>query len=657
MPLEAPRLDDRAFADIVDEARRRIALYAPEWTDHNLSDPGITLIELFAWMTDIVLYRLNRVPDKHFIKFMDLIGMRLHEAEPARAPITFWLTAPQPTTVVIPSGTEVATIRTETEPAIVFTTDGSMEIKVPQLAHLMTSVETEEGRVFTAHNVTNIEAGSDHFPVFASPTPATDDALYLGFEQDLSNHILGIEMEVDTAEGAGIDPQNPPYVWEVVDVETGQKWVRAEVDSDNTQGLNVSGTIRIHLPAMQRSERSNQIAYWVRCRLELSDTESRYDVSPHINQLRVDSWGGTIGATNVTRVLNRVLGRSDGSPGQRFYLEHAPIVARTSDEHLIVRRDDGREDYWQEVADFSDSTATDKHYTVDSDTGEVRLGPALPQRDGQVHRFGAIAPKDALLIMTSYRYGGGQIGNVVAHTLTVLKTALPYVDRVTNREAAQGGRDIESLENLKLRVPGYLRSLGRAVTASDFEYLAKEAVPGQIGRVYCLQPPLTNRGEIKVLVIPDIPRLQGFISPESLELSEDVREDIQAYLDERRLLSTSLEVLSPTYQWVETEVRLRVSSHYDFEQVRQAVENKLYTFLNPLTGGTDGKGWPFGRDLFVSDIMAVLLSVPGVNFIRSVKLFPVYYDNRQFTMGTEAQEIPIPAQSVIVSYQHNIISD
>ena len=96
MGLETPRLDDRSFNDILEEARARIPLYTPEWTDHNVSDPGITLIELFAWMTDIVLYRLNRVPDKHYVKFMELIGMHLEEAEPARVQVTFWLSAPQP---------------------------------------------------------------------------------------------------------------------------------------------------------------------------------------------------------------------------------------------------------------------------------------------------------------------------------------------------------------------------------------------------------------------------------------------------------------------------------------------------------------------------------------------------------------------------------
>ena len=69
-----------------------------------------------------------------------------------------------------------------------------------------------------------------------------------------------------------------------------------------------------------------------------------------------------------------------------------------------------------------------------------------------------------------------------------------------------------------------------------------------------------------------------------------------------------------------------------------------------------GTGWAFGRDLFISDVMAVLLTIPGVHFVRSVKLFPITYENRQFTRGAEAQEIHVSAHGVVVSYQHNIIS-
>ena len=121
MALPVPNLDDRRFQDLVDDAKRLVAQKCPEWTDHNVSDPGVTLIELFAWMTDQLLYRLNRVPDRLYVKFLELIGVHLFPATAARGEVTFWLSAPQPDVVRIAAGTQVATIRTESDEAIVFT--------------------------------------------------------------------------------------------------------------------------------------------------------------------------------------------------------------------------------------------------------------------------------------------------------------------------------------------------------------------------------------------------------------------------------------------------------------------------------------------------------------------------------------------------------
>src|SRR4030065_402194 len=100
MALHPPKLDDRQFQDLVDEAKKRIPHYCKEWTDHNVSDPGVTLIELFAWMTDIMLYRLNQVPKLHYIRLMEMLGIPLREPEPARVPVTFWLSAPQSMPVI-----------------------------------------------------------------------------------------------------------------------------------------------------------------------------------------------------------------------------------------------------------------------------------------------------------------------------------------------------------------------------------------------------------------------------------------------------------------------------------------------------------------------------------------------------------------------------
>ena len=75
--LPAPNLDDRTFQDLVDEAKRLVQSRCPEWTDHNVSDPGVTLIEAFAQMVDQLIYRLNRVPDLNYVKFLEMIGVEL----------------------------------------------------------------------------------------------------------------------------------------------------------------------------------------------------------------------------------------------------------------------------------------------------------------------------------------------------------------------------------------------------------------------------------------------------------------------------------------------------------------------------------------------------------------------------------------------------
>src|SRR6186997_3260904 len=141
MPLPAPNLDDRRFKDLVDDAKRLVQQRCPEWTDHNVSDPGVTLIETFAWMTDQVVYRLNRVPDRNYVKFLELIGVSLFPPTAARTQVTFWLSAPQPDIVTIAAATQVATVRTDTSEAIVFATTDDLPIIPCELARLGSMID------------------------------------------------------------------------------------------------------------------------------------------------------------------------------------------------------------------------------------------------------------------------------------------------------------------------------------------------------------------------------------------------------------------------------------------------------------------------------------------------------------------------------------
>jgi uncharacterized phage protein gp47/JayE len=106
--IPSPKLDDREFDDIVAEALRLIPRYAPDWTHHNPADPGITLIELAAWMTDLILYRLNRVPEKNYVAFLNLLGIKLKPPLAARGILQFSLVEGA-TIQRVPAGTEVST--------------------------------------------------------------------------------------------------------------------------------------------------------------------------------------------------------------------------------------------------------------------------------------------------------------------------------------------------------------------------------------------------------------------------------------------------------------------------------------------------------------------------------------------------------------------
>ena len=224
MTLSVPKLDDRNFQNLVDEAKKRIPHFTKEWTDHNVSDPGVTLIELFAWMTDVLLYRVNQVPDLHYVRLMELLGIHLREPVPAEVPVTFWLSKPQETPVIIPVGTEVSTTQTETESSIIFTTDNDFQIFSPQLdsiVHRKVSSTSKDGKKsYRSQNTRRLTAGFEGFEIFTR-VPIEDDALYFGFMNDLSDHILGFEMVCDPAGGAGIDPTLPPYIWEASIEEDG----------------------------------------------------------------------------------------------------------------------------------------------------------------------------------------------------------------------------------------------------------------------------------------------------------------------------------------------------------------------------------------------------------------------------------------------------
>lgn len=395
--------------------------------------------------------------------------------------------------------------------------------------------------------------------------------------------------------------------------------------------MNTAGRIQIHLPDVGTYDFGQGDHYWVRARIkEISPREQHdgmqpYEKAPVLRQAQVATWGGTVPATHAQVIADEFLGQSDGTPGQRFSLQSTPILDRRPSETLVVQVEERPQQMWIEVRDFADSDAASPHYTLDSVTGELRLGPAVRQPDGTMKLYGAIPPRHSNLVMKRYRYGGGQEGNVQAGVLNTLKTAIPFISKVVNRSAAWGGLDAESLESAMTRAPALLRSRDRAVTESDFEFLATQVRPASIGRVKCLQPRPSEAGrvapgQVYVLVIPRVANPGGFLDPDALNLNQDDVTALSDYLDERRLLTTRLDIRPPAYYWVSCHVQLRAAPGVDQAAVEEEALARLYRFINPLTGGPDGKGWPFGRDLFVSDVYQCLQGLPNVQFVRGVEM-------------------------------------
>jgi predicted phage baseplate assembly protein len=648
MSLPTPKLDDRKFQDIVSEARNKIPLYCPRWTDYNLSDPGITVIEMFAWMVDMLLYRLNKVPDKNYIKLMEMIGIRLEPPRPAAVDITFRLSVPQPTRITIPKGTEIATLRTETQESISFTTDRDFTILVPTLSCALT---TADNQTFT--DITTALRSPDRKVSIFQEVPKENNSFYLGFAEDLALHTLVLTFE-GNIEGIGVNPKDPPWTWEFWDGEY-ERWSQMKLESDSTGGLNTNGQVIVHVPANSSpTDVNGRNACWVRCRaLQARPGQSAYTSSPKVKNIVAESFGCTIPASQAMKITNELVGRSRGTAGQLFQLRHTPVLKREVGETIEVELDEDQFEQWQEVSDFADSGPNDRHFTLDSITGEIQFGPTIKQPSGEERQYGNIPPDGKRIRFTAYRAGGGINGNVGEGTITVLKSSIPYVDWVKNYEPARGGTDAETLERAKLRVPQILRTNTRAVTNEDFEYLAVQA-SARIARAKCISPGTDKDspppGSVRVLLVPAIPESEcdNYISPEQLEIPRKTREEVTVYLDERRLLGTHLEVGVPKYLYVAVEAHISVRRAYQQKTVAE-VEKSLYRYLNPVCGGTDGKGWPFGHSLNAAEINGCLQNIQDVDYIEDVKIFLV---NPQTNEKQETRKVNVPSDSVICSHKH-----
>lgn len=658
MPLPRPILDNRSYAQIRDELIGRIKVYAPEWTDHNPSDPGIALLELFAFLGENLLYRFNQIPETAHLEFLQLLQIPLRPAQPARGIVvvtTDSLAAP-----LVPDDTEVRA------GAVAFTV--ATEVRaLPLTARAIARAacappgdDEPEVREYYRRALDAIDADATPVcyqnavvdPDGAGPpvdfAAAVDNTLWLAclaagkatpdaVRSALANHteaplVLNIGFVPDLEAPPSIDPcpgidlgrSGPAVEWQIASGKPGatdQPLHRSlRVIADTTRGLTQAGVVRVILP-----QDLSQLGPILLSDPELAGTGQFPPALDDETAARVVLWlrafrpdDSPLGKVayvglNAAEVVQQrparaeYLGTGTGQPRQRAALVHKPVL---SGSLTLEVEEDGGWRPWQEVDGFHHSREGDRHYRLDTEAGEVRFG------DG-IH---GLAPQIGQRIRARvYQYGGGLDGNVAAGALARL-VGVPGL-KVRNPFPTTGGAAGESIAEALDRIPGELRRRDRAVTASDFAELARMTPGADIGRAECLPRfyPATRRSEtpgvVSVVVWPREDRKHpNAPSPDRATLRA-----VCAYLDRRRLVTTELYVLPPTYRRIAVAVGLIVAPGHGVETVRRWVELALRQYLAPLPPyGPGGQGWPLGRRVHGPELEAAALQVEGVEYLESL---------------------------------------
>lgn len=392
--------------------------------------------------------------------------------------------------------------------------------------------------------------------------------------------------------------------------------------TDNTKYLTTTGTLEFTGPPDQsKTHKFGLESYWLMGEFIKPCAEE---------QLIKGIYPNTVWAEQVETIKDEILGSGDGEKNKIYSLFRVPVIS----PEIWIRHEDIISEYeedtpdsediqeikddrgktiekwirWKIVEDFSDSGSRSRHYTIDSAMGMVQFG------DGE---HGMIPPIGQDNIKATYKTGGGVLGNVAVNEIKTLKSSIAGIDHITNHEPAEGGSDTELLSEIFERGPHLIKHRDRAVTKEDFERLA-EAASSYIARTKCV----IKENKLTVIVIP-----KG--EEDKPEPSKGLVDIVKKSLLERSLnmiQEETLMVKGPYYKEIKVKIDVIPESIYQAIPLEKTILKKLKDYLHPLTGGNEGTGWEFGRDVHISDIYALLESIKGVDYVENLTLNSAYED-------------------------------
>ena len=659
MGLDVPDLDDVTFEELREDALKRLPVLAPEWTDHNVHDPGVTILELLAWLVETYGYQLDQITDEHRLKYLDLVGVRPRPPQPASVPLVvdvpdkFAADAADDSVAerddeagrwILPAETPVVAERGDGE-QIPFETVSDCILTPAQVVAVIS--ESDRGR--SDHTSDNLTDGRSFRGFGRDATPG--DALYLGFDRNPFEHVDRLELcfhrtddpvvDALTRDPAGTFEPTLQIRWEhCTDPDhwhSDDKWDDVEVSLDETNHLYTSGRIQLAVPDGWHDDEAARILgweterYWLRGLIErresdeteipndggeMGDARSVGEPIRHEQPPRFDRIGTNLvparhrwGDSNVS--LERVVdgdpipgddGRvTTGAANQRFAFPDRPVETAT----VVVG-----EERWDAVDDFDASSPNDSHYVLDRDAGAVQFG------DG---RHGAIPPTEREVVAETVTYAGGAAGAVGADATWELSSPEYASLDVSAHEPPRGAREAESIDEALARARDRREEPARAVTADDYRTIALNTPDVRVERARAIaghggRSDTGRANHVTVVVVPETPDRRHRARP-----TDGFLRAVERHLCRHALVTDRVSVVAPRYVDVMIAAEITVLDGSDDTRVREDATTELTSFVDPLSG-YDGDGWPFDRPIHESELYERLDALDGVDDVIDVSI-------------------------------------
>ncbi|WP_246096353.1 baseplate J/gp47 family protein [Paenibacillus sinopodophylli] len=519
---------------------------------------------------------------------------------------------------------------------------GSQTLFMPEHAYTRSNIDNRDRTI-------SAQQGGQSFKLFES-IEASYPAMYASFDRAPLKGPIRLHIELERRFSVR---NQPPWVeWEALCLEAGRYvWEPLKI-VDNTESFTVSGEVQWVGPkAMAMARLFGRERYWIRAVNRDSVLGDSYPSNPVATSMNLNAVSVRQQISQEKELTIPSDGIVDLTPSAYIEeevwvdeLEHVTPMERSAlsdtepDRYMLQKDSDGNDQRfwvkWQPVVSLAESGPIDRHYSPDHAGGTLQFGDGIR---------GKMPSSDtAETVRVRFKTTSGASGHVDAGQITGMVLPFAFVSSVSNPAPSIGGGDAERVEQVLERGPQRLKHRGRAVTAKDVEWIAREAYP-QIAKVKCL----SNRngflerspGCMTVVAFPSGGLANAAQFP---ELRKAVERELTRTASNMVSLSGAIRVIEPAYLEVSVHATVASESVDELLPLEIACTAKLNAFLDSVTGNVDGCGWNIGEALHVSVLHSLLHAVRSLLYIERLYLHVIKIEN-----GVRTEYDPARMEEVI----------